>query len=188
MAATAGVLRHHGRGTTWPRQDQGPGPVRGRSPCIYVAKLTDLSLPKIGQALRPRPHHSDVRARRKSSPRWPQRREIFDHVKALTTRDSPALQALKFARDSKKTSISATNICHTISCRYGCAQTAHTLAPTTGSVHNRERSPIDAHEPHNPGPVSCTTQSAPPAAQDVMLSPTCTGLITVIEISTSFLL
>ena len=78
------ILRHHRRRTTRPGQDPGAGPVPQIA--MYLCReLTDLSLPKIGQAFG-RDHTTVMYAQRKILSEMAQRREVFDHVKELTTR------------------------------------------------------------------------------------------------------
>ncbi len=69
---------------------RGPGKTRAlaqsRQIAMYLCReLTDLSLPKIGQAFG-RDHTTVMYAERKIRGEMAQRREIFDHVKELTTR------------------------------------------------------------------------------------------------------
>jgi chromosomal replication initiator protein len=53
---------------------------------MYLCReLTDLSLPKIGQAFG-RDHTTVMYAQRKILSEMAHRREVFDHVKKLTTR------------------------------------------------------------------------------------------------------
>ena len=69
---------------------RGPGKTRAlaqsRQIAMYLCReLTDLSLPKIGQAFG-RDHTTVMYAERKIRGEMAQRREVFDHVKELTTR------------------------------------------------------------------------------------------------------
>ena len=69
---------------------RGPGKTRAlaqsRQIAMYLCReLTDLSLPKIGQAFG-RDHTTVMYAERKIRGEMAQKREIFDHVKELTTR------------------------------------------------------------------------------------------------------
>ena len=69
---------------------RGPGKTRSlaqaRQVAMYLCReLTDLSLPKIGQAFG-RDHTTVMYAERKIRGEMAQRREVFDHVKELTTR------------------------------------------------------------------------------------------------------
>jgi chromosomal replication initiator protein len=69
---------------------RGPGKTRAlaqsRQIAMYLCReLTDLSLPKIGQAFG-RDHTTVMYAQRKILSEMAQRREVFDHVKELTTR------------------------------------------------------------------------------------------------------
>ncbi|HWF68717.1 MAG TPA: chromosomal replication initiator protein DnaA [Mycobacterium sp.] len=69
---------------------RGPGKTRAlaqsRQIAMYLCReLTDLSLPKIGQAFG-RDHTTVMYAQRKILSEMAERREIFDHVKELTTR------------------------------------------------------------------------------------------------------
>ncbi len=53
---------------------------------MYLCReLTDLSLPKIGQAFG-RDHTTVMYAEKKIRAEMAERREVFDHVKELTTR------------------------------------------------------------------------------------------------------
>jgi chromosomal replication initiator protein len=69
---------------------RGPGKTRAlaqsRQIAMYLCReLTDLSLPKIGQAFG-RDHTTVMYAEKKIRNEMAQRREVFDHVKELTTR------------------------------------------------------------------------------------------------------
>ncbi len=69
---------------------RGPGKTRAlaqaRQIAMYLCReLTDLSLPKIGQAFG-RDHTTVMYAERKIREQMAERREVFDHVKELTTR------------------------------------------------------------------------------------------------------
>ena len=69
---------------------RGPGKTRAlaqsRQIAMYLCReLTDLSLPKIGQAFG-RDHTTVMYAEKKIRAEMAQRREVFDHVKELTTR------------------------------------------------------------------------------------------------------
>jgi chromosomal replication initiator protein len=69
---------------------RGPGKTRAlaqaRQIAMYLCReLTDLSLPKIGEAFG-RDHTTVMYAERKIRDGMAERREIFDHVKELTTR------------------------------------------------------------------------------------------------------
>jgi chromosomal replication initiator protein len=69
---------------------RGPGKTRAvampRQIAMYLCReLTDLSLPKIGQAFG-RDHTTVMYAERKIKKEMASRREVFDHVKELTTR------------------------------------------------------------------------------------------------------
>lgn len=69
---------------------RGPGKTRAlaqsRQIAMYLCReLTDLSLPKIGQAFG-RDHTTVMYAQRKILSEMAERREVFDHVKKLTTR------------------------------------------------------------------------------------------------------
>lgn len=71
-------------------QLRGPGKTRAlaqsRQIAMYLCReLTDLSLPKIGQAFG-RDHTTVMYAERKVRGEMAQRRDVFDHVKELTTR------------------------------------------------------------------------------------------------------
>ena len=84
MAATAEYF-----GTTV-EELRGPGKTRAlaqsRQIAMYLCReLTDLSLPKIGQAFG-RDHTTVMYAEKKIRAEMAQRREVFDHVKELTTR------------------------------------------------------------------------------------------------------
>jgi chromosomal replication initiator protein len=84
MAATAEYFE------TTVEELRGPGKTRylaqARQVAMYLCReLTDLSLPKIGQAFG-RDHTTVMYAERKIRGEMAQRREVFDHVKELTTR------------------------------------------------------------------------------------------------------
>ena len=84
MAATAEYF------DTTVEELRGPGKTRAlaqsRQIAMYLCReLTDLSLPKIGQAFG-RDHTTVMYAQRKISSELAERRELFDHVKELTTR------------------------------------------------------------------------------------------------------
>jgi chromosomal replication initiator protein len=84
MAATAEYF------DTTVEELRGPGKTRAlaqsRQIAMYLCReLTDLSLPKIGQAFG-RDHTTVMYAQRKILSEMAERREIFDHVKELTTR------------------------------------------------------------------------------------------------------
>jgi chromosomal replication initiator protein len=84
MAATAEYFE------TTVEELRGPGKTRSlaqaRQVAMYLCReLTDLSLPKIGQAFG-RDHTTVMYAERKIRGEMAQRREVFDHVKELTTR------------------------------------------------------------------------------------------------------
>ena len=84
MAATAEYF------DTTVEELRGPGKTRAlaqsRQIAMYLCReLTDLSLPKIGQAFA-RDHTTVMYAQRKILSEMAQRREVFDHVKELTTR------------------------------------------------------------------------------------------------------
>ncbi len=84
MAATAEYFE------TTVEELRGPGKTRAlaqsRQIAMYLCReLTDLSLPKIGQAFG-RDHTTVMYAERKIRGEMAERREIFDHVKELTTR------------------------------------------------------------------------------------------------------
>jgi chromosomal replication initiator protein len=84
MAATAEYF------DTTVEELRGPGKTRAlaqsRQIAMYLCReLTDLSLPKIGQAFA-RDHTTVMYAQRKILSEMAERREIFDHVKELTTR------------------------------------------------------------------------------------------------------
>lgn len=84
MAATAEYFE------TSVEELRGPGKTRAlaqsRQIAMYLCReLTDLSLPKIGQAFG-RDHTTVMYAEKKIRGEMAQRREIFDHVKELTTR------------------------------------------------------------------------------------------------------
>jgi chromosomal replication initiator protein len=84
MAATAEYF------DTTVEELRGPGKTRAlaqsRQIAMYLCReLTDLSLPKIGQAFG-RDHTTVMYAQRKILSEMAQRREVFDHVKELTTR------------------------------------------------------------------------------------------------------
>jgi len=84
MAATAEYF------DTTVEELRGPGKTRSlaqsRQIAMYLCReLTDLSLPKIGQAFG-RDHTTVMYAQRKILSEMAQRREVFDHVKELTTR------------------------------------------------------------------------------------------------------
>ena len=84
MAATAEYF------DTTVEELRGPGKTRAlaqsRQIAMYLCReLTDLSLPKIGQAFG-RDHTTVMYAQRKILGEMAHRREIFDHVKELTTR------------------------------------------------------------------------------------------------------
>jgi chromosomal replication initiator protein len=84
MAATAEYFE------TTVEELRGPGKTRAlaqsRQIAMYLCReLTDLSLPKIGQAFG-RDHTTVMYAERKIRGEMAQRRDIFDHVKELTTR------------------------------------------------------------------------------------------------------
>jgi chromosomal replication initiator protein len=69
---------------------RGPGKTRSLAQCRQIAmylcrELTDLSLPKIGQAF-DRDHTTVMYAQKKIRGELAQRREVFDDVKELTTR------------------------------------------------------------------------------------------------------
>jgi len=69
---------------------RGPGKTRAlaqsRQIAMYLCReLTDLSLPKIGQAFG-RDHTTVMYAQKKILSEMAERREVFDHVKELTTR------------------------------------------------------------------------------------------------------
>ena len=84
MAATAEYF------DTTVEELRGPGKTRAlaqsRQIAMYLCReLTDLSLPKIGQAFG-RDHTTVMYAQRKILSEMAHRREVFDHVKELTTR------------------------------------------------------------------------------------------------------
>jgi chromosomal replication initiator protein len=84
MAATAEYF------DTTVEELRGPGKTRAlaqsRQIAMYLCReLTDLSLPKIGQAF-DRDHTTVMYAQRKILSEMNERREVFDHVKELTTR------------------------------------------------------------------------------------------------------
>jgi chromosomal replication initiator protein len=84
MAATAEYFN------TTVEELRGPGKTRAlaqsRQIAMYLCReLTDLSLPKIGQAF-DRDHTTVMHAQRKILAEMNERREVFDHVKELTTR------------------------------------------------------------------------------------------------------
>jgi chromosomal replication initiator protein len=84
MAATAEYF------DTTVEELRGPGKTRAlaqsRQIAMYLTReLTDLSLPKIGQAFG-RDHTTVMYAQKKILSEMAERREIFDHVKELTTR------------------------------------------------------------------------------------------------------
>lgn len=84
MAATAEYF------DTTVEELRGPGKTRAlaqsRQIAMYLCReLTDLSLPKIGQAFG-RDHTTVLYAQRKILSEMAERREVFDHVKELTTR------------------------------------------------------------------------------------------------------
>jgi len=84
MAATAAYFE------TTVEELRGPGKTRAlaqsRQIAMYLCReLTDLSLPKIGQAFG-RDHTTVMYAEKKIRGEMAQRREVFDHVKELTTR------------------------------------------------------------------------------------------------------
>jgi chromosomal replication initiator protein len=84
MAATASYFE------TTVEELRGPGKTRAlaqsRQIAMYLCReLTDLSLPKIGQAFG-RDHTTVMYAEKKIRAEMAQRREVFDHVKELTTR------------------------------------------------------------------------------------------------------
>jgi chromosomal replication initiator protein len=84
MAATAEYFE------TTVEELRGPGKTRAlaqsRQIAMYLCReLTDLSLPKIGQAFG-RDHTTVMYAERKIRGEMAERREVFDHVKELTTR------------------------------------------------------------------------------------------------------
>jgi chromosomal replication initiator protein len=84
MAATAEYFE------TTIEELRGPGKTRAlaqsRQIAMYLCReLTDLSLPKIGQAFG-RDHTTVMYAERKIRGEMAERREVFDHVKELTTR------------------------------------------------------------------------------------------------------
>jgi chromosomal replication initiator protein len=84
MAATAEYF------DTTVEELRGPGKTRAlaqsRQIAMYLCReLTDLSLPKIGQAFG-RDHTTVMYAERKVRGEMAERREVFDHVKQLTTR------------------------------------------------------------------------------------------------------
>ena len=84
MAATAEYFE------TTVEELRGPGKTRAlaqsRQIAMYLCReLTDLSLPKIGQAFG-RDHTTVMYAEKKIRGEMAERREIFDHVKELTTR------------------------------------------------------------------------------------------------------
>jgi chromosomal replication initiator protein len=69
---------------------RGPGKTRAlaqsRQIAMYLCReLTDLSLPKIGQVFG-RDHTTVMYAQKKILGEMAYRREVFDHVKELTTR------------------------------------------------------------------------------------------------------
>jgi chromosomal replication initiator protein len=84
MAATAEYF------DTTVEELRGPGKTRAlahsRQIAMYLCReLTDLSLPKIGQAFG-RDHTTVMYAQKKILGEMASRREVFDHVKELTTR------------------------------------------------------------------------------------------------------
>ncbi|MFO7163629.1 Chromosomal replication initiator protein DnaA [Mycolicibacterium hassiacum DSM 44199] len=84
MAATAEYFQ------TTVEELRGPGKTRAlaqsRQIAMYLCReLTDLSLPKIGQAFG-RDHTTVMYAEKKIRAEMAERREVFDHVKELTTR------------------------------------------------------------------------------------------------------
>ena len=84
MAATAEYFE------TTVEELRGPGKTRAlaqsRQIAMYLCReLTDLSLPKIGQAFG-RDHTTVMYAERKIRGEMAERREVFDQVKELTTR------------------------------------------------------------------------------------------------------
>jgi chromosomal replication initiator protein len=84
MAATAEYF------DTTVEELRGPGKTRAlaqsRQIAMYLCReMTDLSLPKIGQAFG-RDHTTVMYAQKKILSEMAQRREVFDHVKELTTR------------------------------------------------------------------------------------------------------
>lgn len=91
MAATAEYFE------TSVEELRGPGKTRAlaqsRQIAMYLCReLTDLSLPKIGQAFG-RDHTTVMYAEKKIRAEMAERREVFDHVKELTTRIDSAPSA-----------------------------------------------------------------------------------------------
>ena len=175
-----GVLRHHGRGTPWPRQDPGPGPV-ATDRDVPVPR-TDRSIAAEDRAgIRPRPHHGDVRAEEDPLRDGPATRNLRSRQRTHHP-DSPALQALIVGRIPKNFR-PGHHTSHTVGCGYGCAQAAHTLAPTTSVGAQPRLSPQPLHTNHTTPPLVIHNLAGSPSSTDVVLSPTCTGPNTVIDIS-----
>lgn len=145
MAATAEYF------DTTVEELRGPGKTRAlaqsRQIAMYLCReLTDLSLPKIGQAFG-RDHTTVMYAQRKILSEMAERREVFDHVKELTTASVSAPSASTACSSDnvlKKTSLSQVTPVTEIGCECRCAQTAHRLIQS-----RRFRSQPTPH-PHRP--------------------------------------
>jgi len=143
---------------------RGPGKTRAlaqsRQIAMYLCReLTDLSLPKIGQAFG-RDHTTVMYAQRKILSEMAERREVFDHVKELTTRIQSALQALTTAdvfQLFSKTSLPCVTpappraLCAPLCTNHGIPPAARVVTCTPG---------VDPHRPNTDPTVANVSSTA----------------------------
>ena len=183
MAATAEYF------DTTVEELRGPGKTRAlaqsRQIAMYSVPRTHRPVAAEDRAgIRPRPHHGDVRAEEDPLRDGRATRDLRSRQRAHHP-DSPALQALIVAPNIQKTSGTATHTCHTVGCGYRCAQTAHTLPQPPVGAQPRPI-PNRCTRTTQPGPVSSTTRSAPPAAQTSRCPQHAQALILLLKFLHSF--